>query len=201
MGAWFWKQIFHPTNFKVNDVGEVCLGADLAVLLWSDNQWETLVEGTYNLIFLTRYQNFVASFSGHALYYSNHQVTTKVLGIHTHQAREIEPGYVEVLGSDLNLARWPVGSAFENYIFLDPLPGCPFEHLKALSKNSTGFYAAISDHSMVLQFPDDPHRADWKLVAGPCMHEICSMQVLEDGSVMALGDDGRYVMYYPPSGN
>ena len=188
-------------DFRINDEDEICLATENAILFWSENHWETWALGSYSLVFLTEYQNFVATTNGTtALYYSGTELKTMTLGFRACMAREREPGQIDFLGDDFNLAQWTEGSQVGPVIYMDPLAGCPFGYMRAIEKTSSGVFTAINSHSMVLKYPDDPYRADWELVAGPSMHEISTMQVLEDGSVVALGSGQHYVMYYPPPG-
>jgi len=55
------------------------------------------------------------------------------------------------------------------------------------------------NNSMVLKFPDDPIRAGWDLLAGPCKHQILDLQLFPDGSLVALDRSDSFIMIYPSS--
>lgn len=191
----------NPGKLLVNQQGQVCLGLSSGVIFWTGSQWEVWSEESYNQIFLTQQQNFVITSSNSATYHGPSGTVSTYLGLRTKLAWEPEPGVLEFMSDDFTLARWQTDAAVDPLFYLNPMPHCSFLYATAIKESSLGVLAVTFNHSMVLTVPDDPNRVDWELVAGPSLHEISDLQVLEDGNLVALSHHGSYIMYYSPVGN
>jgi len=187
-------------HLLVNDVGEVCLSLNTGIFFWTNNQWEVWDEGRQNRIYLTGQQNFVATFVTNGLYFSGGESVSFELPMTAILAWETEVGVLEFMNSNFAYARWEEGIVSGDLIYMDPLPGCFNIYYRCVLDTTEGVLVASGNHSMVFRVPDDPLRANWDLVAGPCLHQISQMQVLEDGSLVVFTSYDDNIMTHPTSG-
>ena len=185
----------------VNEAGLLCMRFSQAIFFWRDNQWEAWDEGRNNLVFLTRYNNFVAAFGGGEVQYHTDLTTVSLNApLAFVSVWEPEPGTLEFMDRDFGLFQWKLGSENNDVIYLNPLPGCPNFYPRSIKDSDIGVLMASGSHSMVFRVPTDPHRSDWDLVAGPCLHELYETEVTGSGELVGLSSSGSTIMVYPNPG-
>lgn len=194
------EEVEYVRELTIDRDGRAWVAGRGGLFCWEGGQWQSWLGRDAREIFVTQNGTVVLRHSSRDFSYLGNSglVPLRFQGA-IQGVAEPEPGHLVFLSEYFEETWWQMGTGASQTNWVHPRPECGGLNIEVSLDSTRGFLVATENYSMVLKRDENFQYDNWELVAGPCMHEIRSLQELEDGRLVALGDETGVILIYSPS--